>query len=256
MVGYYGWGTNNVANYDNYRKDDIIANTTYAGGEATTTFTLDADKLADYASTKLEVGIIGVPEVNGSMVAVNSLTKGIVLADGTLEDRPEIVANAKCNTCHDNIIIHTNSPYGHTTVGDVNACIFCHNTSTAAHADQQGRSIDDYLHFIHTFPTEEEFVIPTFTTLDCEACHEAGMYNAPDQYTSSGSVITAGDDAVTIGPGSRACGSCHRAQAIREADSNMLSSVNAHTEQNGYRVPVSKATFVEVMNKIAELLGL
>lgn len=269
LIGYYGWGTNNVANYDNHRKQDILDYSTYDAttGMATTTFAL-TDKLATYAATKLEVGIIGVPHVGGtidattgvivggSMVAVKSVTEGIVLADGTLEDRPEIVTNANCNACHDNILIHYGDTHGHTTCGNVNACIFCHNTSSPAHADQQGRSIDDYLHFIHTFPTEEEFVIPTFTTLDCEACHVAGMYNAPDQYQSSGSVITAGTDAVTIGPGSRACGSCHRAQAIREADDNMLASVNAHTEQNGYRIPISKATFVEVMNKIAELLGL
>ncbi|MEJ2700499.1 MAG: hypothetical protein P8Z70_12685, partial [Desulfuromonadales bacterium] len=256
MVGYYGWGTHNIANYDNYRKDDVIANTTYddATGTATTTFAL-SDKLTTYNASKLAVGIIGVPQVNGTMVAVNSVEKDFVLADGTLEDRGQIVDNANCNACHDNIVMHTGDTHGHTTVGNVNACIFCHNTSSASgHYAQQSRSIDSYLHAIHTFPDEPEFVFPMFTTLNCEACHVSGQYNVPDQSQALGSVSDAGDDDVTVGPASRACGSCHRAQDLRVDDAGALDAINAHTQQNGYRVPLSVAPFVDVMNKIFELL--
>ncbi len=41
------------------------------------------------------------------MVAVKAVTKDIDLADGSLDtERDSPVDNAKCNTCHDNIIIH------------------------------------------------------------------------------------------------------------------------------------------------------
>lgn len=261
LVGYYGWGTNNVANYDQYKKADILANTTYdaATGLATTIFPL-SDKLTTYAATKLEVGIIGVPLVGnpGVMAAVDSVTEGIILATGVLEDRDTavgVVANAKCDACHDSIVIHTNSSYGHTAVGNVNACIFCHNTSSAAHVDQQGRSIDSYLHSIHTFQTEPEFIFPMFTTTACEACHTAGNYDAPSQADWSGSSINSGSsDPVTVGPASRACGSCHRAQAIKDADTDKLDGVNGHTQTNGYRVPASVSPFVDVMNQIFSLL--
>lgn len=266
MVGYYGWGTNNIANYDNYQKAAILANTTYANGKALTTFALTS-KLADNKAVKLEVGIIGVPQVNGKMVAVKSETKGIVLADGSLADRSKIVDNAKCNTCHDNILIHTGDSHGHTAVGNVNACEFCHNPSSGSgHYAQQSKSIDSYLHSIHAFPTEEEFVFPMFTPLNCEACHVAGTYNVPDQTKSLGGVIDGGDitkttDDVTVGPASRACASCHRALSIREnggATANSVTvnaSINAHTEQNGYRIPLSPvSSFIDVINTVFKKL--
>ncbi|WP_020675255.1 multiheme c-type cytochrome [Geopsychrobacter electrodiphilus] len=251
MVAYYGWGTKNVADYDYIKKDDVIANTTYAAGVATTTFTLNSAKLADNKATKLAVAIIGVPQVNGSMVAVKSVTKDILLADGTLSDRDKVVDNAKCNACHDNIVIHTGDSHGHTTVGNVNACLFCHNTASASgHYAQQGRSIDSYLHSIHSFQTEPEFIFPTFTTTDCEACHVAGTYNVPDQTKSLGSVIDNGSVDVTVGPASRACGSCHRADALKEGDTGALAAINAHTEAMGYRVPTTVKSFIDVMNSI------
>ena len=261
MVGYYGWGTNNIAGYDNYQKAAILANTTYANGKAVTTFAL-TDKLTTNKAVKLEVGIIGVPQVNGKMVAVKSETKGIVLANGSLVDRTKIVDNAKCNTCHDNILIHTGDAYGHTAVGNVNACEFCHNVSGASgHYPQQSKSIDSYLHGIHAFPTEEEFVFPMFTPLNCEACHVPGTYNVPNQTKSLGGVIDAGDVDVTVGPASKACGSCHRALNIREnggatADPIAVNaSINAHTATNGYRIPLSPvSSFIDVINTVFKKL--
>jgi hypothetical protein len=260
LVGYYGWGSNNVADYDNIRKDDIITDSTVDAttGEVTTVFPL-SDKLTTYQATKLDVGIIGVPEVQDGatahMVAVKSVTKNITLADGTLDVRNSPVDNANCNTCHDNIVMHTGDTHGHTTVGNENACVFCHNTSSAAHHyDQQSRSIDSYVHAVHVFPTEE-FIFPTFTTEDCEACHKTGTYDVPDQTKWIGSVIGGPEGDVTVGPGSRACGSCHRAQFIKESDTNSLDSLNQHTKQFGYRVPTADAPYTDVINKIEGMLG-
>ncbi len=257
LVGYYGWGTHNVAAYDQYRKDDVIANTTYDSttGIATTTFPL-TDKLDTYDASKLEVGIIGVPEVNGTMVAVKSVTKGIVLADGSLVDRSGIVADSKCNQCHDNLIIHTNSTHGHTAVGNVNACLFCHNTSSAAHVTNQSRAIDSYLHDLHSFVEEPEFVYPMFTLQNCESCHVGATdaynapYNVPDQLAASGALIDAPDEPVTVGPGSKSCGSCHRANALKDGDLSGVAEINSHTKVFGYRVPQSVMSFVDVMNAI------
>ncbi len=257
LVGYYGWGTHNVAAYDQYRKDDVIANTTYDSttGIATTTFPL-TDKLATYDASKLEIGIIGVPEVDGTMVAVKSVTKGIVLADGSLVDRSGIVADAKCNACHDNIVIHTNSSHGHTAVGNVNSCLFCHNTSSAAHVTNQSRAIDSYLHDLHTFVEEPEFVYPMFSLQNCESCHVGATdaynapYNVPDQLAASGALIDAPDEPVTVGPGSKSCGSCHRANALKDGDLSGVAEINSHTKVFGYRVPESVMSFVDVMNAI------
>ena len=39
-----------------------------------------------------------------------------------------------------------------------------------------------------------------------------------------------------MGPGSRACGACHRAKLINEDDAGMLAAFNQHTKSNGYLV--------------------
>lgn len=261
MVGYYGWGTNTIADYDNYQKAAIIANTTYAAGKATTNFALST-KLDTNKAVKLEVGLIGVPQVNGKMVAVKAVTRGLIIDSGLLVDRAAIVTDAKCNTCHDNILMHVGDSHGHTTVGNVTACEFCHNPSGGSgHYAQQSKDISSYLHSIHAFPTEEEFVFPMFTPLNCEACHVAGTYNVPDQTKKLGAVIDGGDttvatDNVTVGPGSTACGSCHRALNIREnggASANSVAvnaSLNAHTQTMGYRISSSAATFVQTITNI------
>jgi hypothetical protein len=38
------------------------------------------------------------------------------------------------------------------------------------------------------------------------------------------------------GPASRACGGCHRAEAITEDDANGLAAFMAHTNQGGYLI--------------------
>ena len=260
LVGYYGWGSNNVADYDNIRKDDILADSTYdaSTGLATTVFPL-SDKLTTYKATKLDVGVIGVPEIqDGSathFAAVDAVTMDIDLATGTNAERVSPVDNANCNTCHDHILMHKGDTHGHTTVGNENACVFCHNTSSAAgHYDQQSRSIDSYVHAVHVFPTEE-FIFPTFTTEDCEACHKPGTYNVPDQTEWIGSVIGGPEGNVTVGPASRACGSCHRAQDIKESATGALDSLNQHTKQFGYRVPTADAPYTDVINAIESQLG-
>jgi hypothetical protein len=41
------------------------------------------------------------------------------------------------------------------------------------------------------------------------------------------------------GPGSRACGSCHRAEMINQDDAGMLAAFDGHTDTNGYMLDAS-----------------
>ncbi len=77
----------------------------------------------------------------------------------------------------------------------------------------------------------------------------------PDQTEWIGSVIGGPEGNVTVGPASRACGSCHRAQDIKESATGALDSLNQHTKQFGYRVPTADAPYTDVINAIESQLG-
>jgi OmcA/MtrC family decaheme c-type cytochrome len=101
-------------------------------------------------------------------------------------------------------------------------------------------------------------VFPNFTIRNCEACHKDGTYNVPDQSKSMPGVMSDSDVVMTwydieaglavedpsgrdigfvpeyvSGPGSRACGGCHRARMINDDLAGDLASFNAHTEAFG-----------------------
>jgi hypothetical protein len=134
------------------------------------------------------------------------------------------------------------------------------------HLEMQSRSIDSYIHAIHSFqafdtfnidfndPVEAtkyalhtEHTLPMFTIKNCEACHNEGTYEVPDQ-TKSLPGILSGSDTWNVdrnigdvplyitGPASRACGGCHRADLINEDDASKLASFLQHTSQGGYLI--------------------
>ena len=172
---------------------------------------------------------------------------------------------AKCNNCHDQLAttFHSGNRGGNVTV-----CRMCHTPkSGGSHLEMQSRSIDSYVHAIHSFqafnyksidfndPVEAklykddtEFIFPTFDIKDCEACHKPGTYNVPDQSKSMPGLLSASNSNDTIdrnigtvpsyvtGPASRACGGCHRAQLINEDAAGELASFNQHTKANGILV--------------------
>jgi len=112
-------------------------------------------------------------------------------------------------------------------------------------------------HINHTFPN--------FTIRNCEACHVEGTFDVPDQSKSIPGVLSAAQtvdnwyemidtpdgsipDTVAVlidarnigaipetvvGPASRACGGCHRADLINADDAGGLAAWNAHTEAFG-----------------------
>lgn len=131
----------------------------------------------------------------------------------------------------------------------------------------QSRSIDSYVHAIHSFQAFDpgdidfenevlatkyelhiEHTIPMFTIKNCEACHNEGTYNVPDQTKSLPGALSAsdsndswdrdiGDVPIYItGPAARACGGCHRADLINEDAASELASFYQHTAQGGYLI--------------------
>jgi len=236
---------------------------------------------------KAEITLAPRLDVNGVAVGLNAVTQTFDLGAGTFVDdyfkgANAVVDTAKCNVCHDQLAVsfHTGRGRG----GDIVACKNCHApVFPGSHVEMASRSIENYVHSIHSFQdfdpgdTFEAFdpvfaarydehinhTFPNFTIKNCEACHNPGTYNVPDQSQSLPGVLSASDDPATwyemvgglavedpagrnisgsvpefvTGPASRACGGCHRADLISADLAGDLAAFNAHTEAGG--------TFVE-----------
>jgi hypothetical protein len=148
----------------------------------------------------------------------------------------------------------------------------------------QSRSIDSYVHAIHSFQPFDigdvdftdnvealhyehhvESTYPNFTILNCESCHTAGSYNVPDQSKSMPS-LHAGSDTVAdrnigsvpkyvTGPASRACGGCHRADLVNEDDAAGLAAFNQHTKTNGYLIEETGSVLDSVIETIMSIFN-
>ena len=187
-----------------------------------------------------------------------------------------------CNNCHDALGTTFHTP---DRGGNVVVCRLCHITKAAgSHLELQSRSIDSYAHAIHRFqdfdtgsidftdPVEAmeythhvESNFPTFGIEDCRACHNASKFNVPDQGKSLPGVLSntdfgtvrniaaIGNDVIT-GPATRACGACHRAEAIIAnaglGDPVKLANVNSHMTTFGYMLPAPPATILDVINQV------
>jgi OmcA/MtrC family decaheme c-type cytochrome len=224
--------------------------------------------IADGVIRKIEVTITPELEVDGDDVVLKAVDAtldvggNIVVADYFKGDE-STVSTAKCNVCHDSLAstFHDGSGRG----GDgIEVCKNCHvTTSGGSHLEQQSRSIDSYVHAIHSFqPFDEDDVaaaddpvfdawndlhkqhtFPNFTIRNCEACHLEGTYNVPDQSKSLFGVSSDSWDIpdrnigfvpeYVMGPASRACGGCHRADLINADLAGELASWNAHTDAFG-----------------------
>jgi hypothetical protein len=144
----------------------------------------------------------------------------------------------------------------------------CHIVkSGASHLEMQSRSIDSYVHAIHSFQAFDvgdidfadpvqameythhiEFPYPTHGSTNCESCHVAGTYNVPDQSKSLPGLLSASDSltgrdrnigdipAMVTGPAERACGACHKAELINEDSAGGLAVLNLHLTQGGYMI--------------------
>jgi len=235
---------------------------------STSTPTIPA-MIADGTIKRAEVAVRPVlKNADNKTVAMDATSKTFNIGDNAVEDYyTEIADVVKCNACHDQLASTFHSA---DRGGSVTVCRMCHvTTSGGSHLEMQSRSLDSYAHSIHSFQYfdsgdvftatpdtvevgrykvhTEEGVYPRFTTLACESCHTPGVYDVPDQQKSMGGLLSAADkwgvdrnigtvNPAIVGPASRACGGCHRAELINEDAAGELASFNQHTAMGGYYV--------------------
>jgi OmcA/MtrC family decaheme c-type cytochrome len=246
---------------------------------ATADLTLWASKLTDGSVKRAEVAILPALGQNQSVapqndptkanynpyLAIKGVTRTIDLVGKVLlaNDDPKaygrnITDGAKCNACHDALGTTFHTPnYG--SAGPL-GCRVCHFSGAGAfHLEMQSRSLDSWIHAIHSFqqfdvsgikfsdPVQTlyydlgvEATFPKFTLLACQACHNPGTYEVPDQQRSMPGILSASATNATwdrtigtyqsyvTGPAARSCGACHRAKAINEDDAAKLASLYSH----------------------------
>jgi len=171
---------------------------------------------------KAEITITPTLEVDDSRVVLKAvdatfdLSAGVIVAD-YFKGANSTVEITKCNACHDALASSFHDGSGRAGDG-IEVCKNCHNpTFAGSHVEMASRSIDSYVHAIHTFQdfdvgdTFEEFdpvkakrydqhvnhVFPNFTIRNCEACHREGTYNVPDQSKSMPGLLAASDTVAT-----------------------------------------------------------
>jgi len=231
------------------------------------------------------------PNNDNALVALNAPSRTFDLKAKAFKDTfyPAIVnvippakgPSGGCNNCHDALAVNFHSP---DRGGNIVICRLCHITKAGgSHLEMQSRSIDSYAHAIHTFQpfdiqnvnfdnavqsmyydlkTESQY--PTFDRRNCVSCHNTGMFNPPAQDKSLAGILSKSQDnliglnraisgvpSYVTGPGSRACGACHRAVMIKEDQAAELASFNQHTKDGGYLlVPGTIATLETAINAI------
>jgi len=316
FVSFYGWDTKDFIVPSHWR-DANRARFEYlpesSGGSANPLFTEDVASVpgawiatADFSAfaavrtddiptliangdvTKIEVSIAPQLDVNGVAVGLDGATQTFDLGtSATVADyfqgNGAIVDNNKCNVCHDQLSVTFHSGRGRN--GEITMCRNCHaSTNPGSHLEMQSRSIEGYVHAIHSFQdfdpgdTFEVFdavlakrydqhikhTFPNFTIRNCEACHNPGTYDVPDQSKSMPGALSASDTVATwydivdstgfvgdtaverpagrnigavpeyvVGPASKACGGCHRADMISGDNIGEIASFNAHTDAFG-----------------------
>ena len=205
--------------------------------------------IADGTIKRFEVSV--APELNLSDLAVPGPDLDVVLTaanktfdivadaidDDYFKGPKATVSTAKCNVCHDALASSFHSESGRGGTG-IEVCKNCHTTTfPGSHLEMASRSIDSYIHAIHSFQAfdvgdvfgddEPDYdqveamryqqhinhVFPNFTIRNCEACHvTAGapvdpanpgagtypvVYNVPDQSKSMPGVLAASDSVAT-----------------------------------------------------------
>ena len=234
---------------------------------------------------RAEIGILpALEDAGGLTVGLNAVSRTFDFAKNAFDDAfySQIVKVEGCNTCHDQLATTFHSG---NRGGSIVVCRMCHVVSSgASHLELQSRSIDSYVHGVHSFqafdPGDIDFGdpaesvaykhhistdFPRFGILNCESCHIAGMYNVPNQARSMPGVLSPSDSvegrqianipAQVTGPAVRACGACHRAQAVNNDDSAQLAVLNQHFKTFGYALDDEADLWESVVAKIMALFN-
>ena len=270
-----------------YKVDGVTENprfTTVAAADGSWTVTADltmwADMIADGTVKRAEIAFMPRLEIDGVVVALDAPSKTFDLTSNAFDNGyyPDIVDIKGCNACHDALATTFHSG---DRGGNIKVCRLCHiPASGGSHLEMQSRSIDSYTHAIHSFqafdsgdvdftdPVEAlryehhvEHKFPNFTIKNCQACHVEGAFEVPDQSKSLPGVFSKADawetdrnigavPSFVAGPGSRACGACHRAHSINEDNYGALIAFNQHTKENGYLIETMTGLWDAVVESI------
>ena len=266
LVGYLGFGSKDVVAYTR------ASTSINSDGTATSTLTLNNTTLTDYDVKAVKVGILGVAAYKGNAtfddsrhIAVTNITKNFNLETKKEEGLGLTVSKEKCDSCHNELIIHDSGLYRHDAVGNPDSCMFCHNPSSAAgHYTEQSRALDTYIHAFHEgqpLPdgsgAMEEY--PVGSMANCAKCHIDG-FTIPNQIDDLGAYLSgktartdnpqrAITDGVTTGPAAAACGSCHKAYMISHGYDT--TSLNSHIDVMGYyEKTTSLAEYIDVIKQV------
>ncbi|MDO8669906.1 MAG: hypothetical protein Q7O66_00565 [Dehalococcoidia bacterium] len=314
LVGLYGWetkqfivgphetliddnGDGKIASPDSRAleaavgtKHPRLTTVSSAGGKWEVTANLSAwsNLIANGTVLRAEIGVIpNLKNAAGLVLALNAPSRTFNLVTNTFNDGwyPAVVkVTDGCNKCHDALGTTFHSP---DRGGNVVICRLCHTpTNGGSHLELQSRSIDSYVHAIHSFqvfdPGDIDFTDPVADMrynhhvesiypkhgTDCESCHNKGTYNVPDQTKSLPGLLSTTDTwkgfdreigsvpSYITGPGARACGACHRAIMINEDKPGELIPFLQHTKMGGYLIEAgssARAQLVEVMNQVHDL---
>ncbi len=267
-----------------------IATVSAADGKWEVTADLSAwsDMIITGTVKRVEIGVMpALVNADGNMLALNAPSRTFDLTANAFADdyyAPITKVADGCNTCHDALATTFHTP---DRGGNVVICRLCHITKAGgAHLEMASRSIDSYIHAIHSgqvfdigkidfadpvqaleYATHIELPFPKHNISDCAACHNEGTNNPPDQNKSLPGLISASAEltgksraigtipAYVTGPASRACGGCHRAQMINEDAASELLSFNVHTQNGGYMLVAGKEAATTLMDTITTIMG-
>ncbi|MGB2863463.1 MAG: hypothetical protein WBC05_09080, partial [Sedimentisphaerales bacterium] len=242
------------------------------GGSGSWVVTADlstwADLIDDGTVKRVEIAVMPeLADADGETVSLDAPSRTFDLGANDFDDDyySPIVDLEGCHNCHEALATNYHSP---DRGGSIVTCRMCHITkSRGSHLEMQSRSLDSYIHAIHSMQAFDigdvnfadpvdalhydhhiGFPYPTHGITNCESCHNPGTYEVPDQSKSLPGALSASDSLegwdrnigdvplYITGPGSRACGACHRASLINDDEAGELISLNQHMKNGGYLI--------------------
>jgi OmcA/MtrC family decaheme c-type cytochrome len=238
---YLGWDTKDITNADaangttpagtrgaayRMRIGDIKDNAVKNGdGSYTTDFKIGANGIALPVETAdVMVVMDGHPVATVDSVVVQARAHNAVGYSGTA--RVRLVAEAKCNACHEQLQLH-----GGNRNGDPQGCLVCHNANSGWSDDDEiggPIALGAFIHNLHAgkVPRFADITYPQ-SLANCEACHLPGTYYTARTEAIGISTGPGGDESLytddtwsTATAGT--CGACHDSGPAR-----------AHMAQNG-----------------------
>ena len=257
--------------------------------EVTADLTAWADLIKNGTVKRVEIAVMpALTNADKVMVALNAPSKTFDLTTNKFDAKffGPIVKVDGCNDCHAALgtTFHTPDRGGNVTV-----CRMCHITKAGgSHLEMQSRSIDSYIHAIHSgqqfdlgnvdfadpaqlekYTVDSELPFPKHGITDCEACHAAGTYDVPAQNKSMPGLLSTSTDKLkgkersitgvpsyVTGPASRACGSCHRAELITADNASGLKLFNQHIINYGYLVEAGATPADTLSGVFDQIMGL